>query len=128
MLKDIALELISIEKQRVSGELKPVRAAGLREAALIRGVMAVAESMGVKLKPLYAIDARGELSIASAKVDAYRDLAGPAFSAEFCDALNTYCKPRCGIFPTAVMEPVHSNWCRINHFDAERMVYAIAAR
>jgi hypothetical protein len=24
------------------------------------------------------------------------------------------------------MNPEHSNWCRINHFEAERLVYALA--
>lgn len=117
-LKDISESIKTIEEKRVSGELKPVPAGRTREALVCVGVFMLAENMGVILKPIPAFTSLGELEIASAD--------GTPFSKEFCDALNTHCKPRCGIFPTAVMEPVHSNWCRINHFDAERMVHAIA--
>lgn len=118
LVKEMSAALKEVERKHVSGELKPVPAGRSREALLTVAVSAVAHSMGVTLKPMYSITPLGELEIASEN--------GVVFSKEFCDALNTYCKPRCGIFPTAVMEPVYSNWCRINHFDAERMVHAIA--
>lgn len=117
-LKSLSESIKAVEAQRVSGEVKPVPAGRQREAFVCLGVFTLAESMGVTLKPIPCFTSFGELEIAS--VD------GKVFSKEFCDALNTHCKPRCGIFPTAVMEPEHSNWCRINHFDAERMIHAIA--
>jgi hypothetical protein len=41
--------------------------------------------------------------------------------------LNTHCRPRCGSIGTvAVMDPDHATWCRINHFEAEHLVYAVA--
>ena len=122
---EMAKELRAIEAARVSGELKPVQAGDKRETALIKGVVAVARYYGDTLQQIVGIDGRGELSIASKPVKAF-DLAGAPFSASFCEALNTHTRPRCGILPGAVMEPEHSNWCRVNHFDAERMVFAVA--
>lgn len=122
---EMAMELRAIEAARVSGELKPVQAGDKRETALINGVVAVARYYGDTLKQIVGIDGRGELSIASKPENPF-NLAGVPFSASFCEALNMHTRPRCGILPGAVMEPDHSNWCRINHFEAERMVLSIA--
>lgn len=122
---DMAKEIRRIEAARVSGELKPVQAGDKRETALCKGVVAVARYYGDVLKTIIGIDANGEFSIASKPVKPF-DLAGVPFSAAFCEALNTHTRPRCGVLPGAVMEPDHSNWCRINHFEAERMVLSIA--
>ena len=122
---EMAMELRAIESARVSGELKPVQAGDKRETALIKGVVAVARYYGDTLKQIVGIDGRGELSIASKPENPF-NLAGVPFSDSFCEALNTHTRPRCGVLPSAVMEPEHSNWCRVNHFDAERMMFAVA--
>jgi hypothetical protein len=119
LVKELSAAIKEIERKRVAGEVKPVPAGNARSFLLIKAVSEMASTMNVTLKPMHAITTFGELEIASVN--------GVVFSKEFCDALNTYCKPRCGIYPTAVMEPVHSNWCRINHFDAEKMIHAVAA-
>jgi hypothetical protein len=121
----IAERLREIESERVSGILKSVPAGTLREKALCDGVIAAAKYFDVTLKPIYGIDSNGELPIVSEGLHVW-DLVGKPFSKDFCNVLNTRTKPRCGMPGTvAVMDPDHSNWCRINHFEAERMVYAV---
>jgi hypothetical protein len=118
-------QLREIEASRLSGKLKPVQAGSLREKVLCDGIILVANYFGVMLKPIIAIDANGELPIVSQGLQAF-DLVGAPFSKDFCDTITKYTKPRCGMPGTvAVMNPEHSNWCRINHFDAERMLFGV---
>lgn len=122
----VAERLREIETQRLAGIVKPVQAGDMRGKALCDGVMTLALHLGVTLKPILSIGTLGELAIVSQGANPW-DVAGVPFSKDFCDALNTHAKPRCGIPGTvAVMDPDHANWCRINHFDAERMIYAVA--
>lgn len=126
-LMGLADTLQEIEADRLAGKLKPVQASNMREKALCEGILTVAKYFGVTLKPIVAIDSNGELAIVSQGLHV-TDLVGEPFSKEFCDVLNTYSKPRCGMPGTvAVMNPEHANWCRINHFDAERLIHAVAA-
>jgi hypothetical protein len=121
-----AERLREIEADRVAGKLKAVPAGRAREKELCDAVATVAKYCGVILKPINAIDSNGELPIVSQGVH-ISDLVGAPFSKEFCDVLTAHTKPRCGMPGTvAVMNPEHSNWCRINHFEAERLVYALA--
>jgi hypothetical protein len=122
----ISKRLRDIEQALTSGAMKPVKAGAAREKALCEGVMMVAKYFGVTLKPIFAIDANGEISITS-QPETHGRLSGAPFTEEFCDVLNTYCRPRCGTFGTvAAMDPNHATWCRINHFEAERMVHSVA--
>lgn len=118
-------EMIRIENAQKSGDLLPVHASDQRETALIKGVMAVARYFGVSLKPICAIDSRGELSLATVSENPMHR-AGDPFSDSFCDVLNRHAVTRCSVNQRAMMDPAHSNWCKINHFDAERMVHAVA--
>jgi hypothetical protein len=121
-----AERLREIEAERVSGKLKAVPAGMAREKELCEAVATVAKYCGVILKPIHAIDANGELPIVSQGVH-ISDLVGAPFSKEFCAALTAHTKPRQACrSAVAVMDPDHSNWCRINHFDCERLVYAVA--
>lgn len=47
------------------------------------------------------------------------------FGKRFADLLNQY-NPRTGLSPSATLLP-ESGWCRMNHFDAERVVLVAAA-
>jgi hypothetical protein len=97
-----------------AGKLTSVQHAAARQAALIKGVTALAHGMGVALDPVWQIDAQGEIRIAA------RD---GGFGTEFSTALNQHCEPRIGVFPGAIMSET-STWCYINHFDIERLVLA----
>jgi hypothetical protein len=117
--------LREIESARAAGLVKPVQAGSLREKALCEGVATLARYFDVTLKPINAIDSNGELPIVSQGVHV-TDLVGAPFSRDFCDVLNTVARPRCGMPGTeAVMDPDHSNWCRINHFEAEKMIHHV---
>jgi hypothetical protein len=119
--------LRAIEAARVDGSMKPVTAGDARSNALRIGFSAMARYFGVQLKPIHAIDGRGDLSIASATAKPW-DIAGVPFSRGFCDVLNAHCSPRCGMPGTvAVMDPDHANWCKVNHFAAENALYAVMA-
>ncbi len=122
----ISTRLREIDAARIANAVSPLEAGDIRSKALCEGVALVAKYFGVTLKPIHCIDSNGELMIASER--AYKgSISGAPFSKEFCDVLNAYAKPRCGMIGTvAIMEPEHSNWCRINHFNAEKMVLAIA--
>lgn len=125
-LLHISKLLRDIEQARVSGMMKPTHAGEARQNALCEGIVLVAKYFGVTLKPILGIDANGELSIIS-QPETHGHLVGAPFSEEFCDVLNTHCRPRCGTVGTvSVMDPDHATWCRINHFDAEHLVYAVA--
>jgi len=121
----LAERLRAIESARVNGLMKPVPAGREREKALCDAVVTLAKYFDVILKPITSIDANGELAIVSQGEKA-TDLVGKPFSRDFCDVLNTCTKPRCGAPGfVAVMNPEHANWCRINHLEAEKMVFAV---
>jgi hypothetical protein len=121
----VAERLREIEADRVAGRIKPIQAGDMRGKVLCEGVMTLALHLGVTLKAVNAIDANGELSIVSQGKNPW-DASGVPFSKEFCDVLTAHTKPRCGMPGTvAVMNPENSNWCRINHFDCERMILAV---
>jgi hypothetical protein len=122
----VAARLREIEAERVAGRIKPVPAGALREKVLCDGIMTLALAFGVTLKPIHAINSLGELSIASQGANPW-DAAGVPFSSELCEVLNKHGRPRCGMPGTvAVMDPAHANWCIVNHFRAEQMIYAVA--
>lgn len=114
---DVCAELAEIDAGWKAGTLTPVAHGNRREKALCAAIVLVAADFGVQLKPPSCIDARGEISVVT-ETGNY----GEAFSA----LLNTHCRPRTGILPTAIMKEWDS-WCRVNHFDVERLVRAYAA-
>ena len=111
------IELDDVHADARAGKLSPVDAGMARETALMKAVTLLAAGLDVILEPMYRIDGRGELRIMG------KD--GCKFGPEFSALLNKYCQPRCGVMPGATMD-ASSTWCYINHFDAERMVVAVA--
>lgn len=96
------------ETDRLSGKLKSVPAGRAREAALCEAVMQLAIDQGAVIEKIPCFTSRAELRIVG------------MYSAEFAAIVNGF-RPRCGIYPTAVMSE-GQQWCYMNHFDAERMV------
>lgn len=97
-------------------EISAVEHGNRREAALCNGIVALAAELGVTLKPPLRIDARGEISVVA---------ESGTFGVEFSELLNKHCHPRTGVAPTAIMRDWDS-WCRVNHFEVERLVQAYA--
>lgn len=110
-------ELSAINTEWKAGALTPVAHGNRREKALCDAVVAMAADFGVKLKHPICIDARGEISVVTEEGQ---------YGQAFAELLNQHCRPRTGILPTAIMKDWDS-WCRVNHFDAERLVTAYAA-
>ncbi|MEX3984199.1 hypothetical protein AB4Y45_35170 [Paraburkholderia sp. EG287A] len=112
-LKEAIFYLKKANEDFAAGKLTSMQHAAAREAALIKGVTALAASMGVTLDPMFRIDARGELHIAAKKGN---------FGPEFSDALNAHCRARLGVATVPMADT--STWCYINHFDIEKLVLA----
>lgn len=112
--------------QFAAGELLAVPYADAREDALARSLVALAEEHGVTLQQPLHIDVNGEYSIVAVPGNGSDQRLGCGrYGAEFAAILNQHGSPRCGVASGATLQP-ESGWCRMNHFDVERMVRAYA--
>ena len=107
-------------------ELSSVAFAHARESALAQALTSLADSLGVKLQQPLQIDSRGEFSIVAlnARAENPQFYGCGTFGPELA-ALLTQHKGRTGAFGPCTFE-AGSGWCRLNHFDAERLVTAHA--
>ena len=90
--------------------MTPVQTARARERRLSRGLQALAAKHGHKIRPPL-IDSNGEFMFV---VDGH-------YGQALTDRLNEI-PVRHGILPTQGHVLACNNWCRINHFDAERLL------
>lgn len=111
-LLDVASEQQS--RQRLSA----VQHASVREDLLACGLRHLAQDCGITLREPLAIDANGEFHII---VD------GATYGAEFCEVLNQV-PVRCGISAVKGHMIPENSWCRLNHFEAERLILIEAER
>ena len=123
--QEAAKALIEAKERFAAGEIKPVQYRDIREEALSRALNSMTSDLGVKLQQPLQVDSRGEFSIVAMPEDGSSPQlgAGP-FGEAFSDALNHH-NPRTGERPGAIMDG-ESGWCRLNHFDAEKMVLEYA--
>ncbi len=103
-----------------NGHTSSVAHAHTRQAALASALKFMAQSFGVILEPIHAIDARGEVRIVARDGDRDPRLGCGRFGDRYAAWLNK-ANPRTGIAPGATMDAL-SGWCYINHFEAEKMV------
>lgn len=103
-------------KEQCAG-LSPYAAGREREKLLALGLRLLGQQFSIKFKEPLQIDANGEFSLVCET-----DIVGmlPFYGVAFVALLNKH-NPRTGILPTKHMDPAN-NWCRINHFDVERML------
>lgn len=107
--------------------LKPVQFADARETALIEGLRALAAESGRELG-FTRIDARGEIAV---------NVVGPEgdgpgrpsgqYGEELAAWLSTVPR-RTGTAPYDGPVLPENGWCRINHFDVERLLKLVAER
>lgn len=97
-----------------AGRTSSVAHSTTREAAIRAAIQALARSFGIKKLQAARIDSRGDLEL-SLGVEAERKTFGARFS-----ALLNKAKPSgpCG----AIILLPESSHCRLNHFQAEKMV------
>lgn len=112
-----AVEALAIAQQ-AGGALQIGNA---REAALIDGLMAIAEAAGALLQRPVSIDAGGEISVFG-----IRDKFGfsTAYGADFAALISAI--PRRTGFSTKSPVLPENSWCYINHFDVEALIRLIA--
>lgn len=93
-----------------------------RATALAATITAMAAETGVTLQQPMGIDGNGEFSIVALHESGRPPSQGAgAYSEEFCAALNRH-RPRTGMVGAACTLLPENGWCRMNHFDAEKMV------
>lgn len=85
-----------------------------RENALCEALIYLAASHGCTLKPIHCIDSQGEL---------FLSVASEGFGEAFAEVLSSI-PTRTGVQGSQIEVLPENGWCRIHHFDAERIVTA----
>jgi hypothetical protein len=125
-LKEAADTLARLEQDFAAGRVSSLEHSRIRQDALGKALVAMAEDHGVTLQsPLY-LDSNGEFSITALHPNGGSPLQGCGpFGEEFAAALTRH-KARTGTNPGILC--ADNGWCRLNHFEAEKMVRAYAAQ
>jgi hypothetical protein len=97
--------------------LKPVQLGDAREKAIVNGLHALAAVFGKEIDYTF-IDANGELNF---NILGAAQGRGGEYGEDLA-ALLSQVPRRMGISPTTSPMLPQNNWCRINHFDAERLL------
>ena len=107
--------------------LSPLDAGRARETALVDGLVGLAEEFGKEIG-FTRIDADGEMAF---HIAARHGLTPDGERAEYGPGLAemlSMVPRRTGIHPTETQACPENAWCRINHFDAERLILMAAAK
>jgi hypothetical protein len=101
--------------------ISSVEHARQRELALGQAVFALGEMHGIAFQQPLHIDSRGEFALVVMPPDGRDPAQGTGqYGEAFVGILNGH-NPRTGAQPTRHMS-ADNGWCRINHFDLERLV------
>lgn len=105
-----------------AGTMTSVEHARAREKHIAQALREIASEHGVRLQEPVQIDSNGEFSVVAMPPDG-RDpnVHGCGRYGEAFAAVLTAHNARTGVRPGAILDP-QNGWCRINHFDAERLV------
>jgi hypothetical protein len=108
--------------------ITPLEHSRQREVALAMALDLIALEHGVNLQKPLQIDSNGEFSIVALLPDGQdpKIYGAALFCNGFNELLNAH-NPRCGVSPGATLLP-ENGWCRLNHFDAERLVVGYCDR
>lgn len=122
-IEQVIASLDVLEKARQNAEISGFAAGMEREKLLISGLNALAAACGVMLRNPMRIDANGEISIVAKRPDDTLDVNACAeYGAKFAAMLSPF-SPRTGTVAMSRVDP-RNGWCRMNHFDVERMLRA----
>lgn len=102
------------------GRLSPVAYRDVREPALSRALVALAEGLGVNLQQPLHVDSNGEFSIVALHPNGQSPRLGCGSYGEELAALLTLYRARTGIASGVLC--AENGWCRLNHMQAEKMV------
>lgn len=109
-----------IELKNLDKNLSPVEMGRQREDALVKGLHGLAERFGKKIDFTH-IDANGEMNF---NLSNPRMEAGVEYGQELA-AIISRVPRRTGHRPTDFPMLPENNWCRINHFDVERLLLSL---
>jgi hypothetical protein len=103
----------------------PLETSRMRESMLATGLRILGAKHGLLFREPLQIDSNGEFSLVAAGADdgpypSWGSQPCGTYGASFVALLNKH-NPRTGMLPTKYMDP-SNGWCRINHFDVERML------
>lgn len=119
---DAAKELITTQKDFAEGKISSFEHSRKREAALAKGLTAIALNYGVVLQQPLQIDSNGEFSIVAVKEGQDPRYGCGQFGEKFAAALGK--NWRSGINTADFNMLPENGWCRLNHFEAEKIVLA----
>lgn len=102
--------------------MSPVEVGREREAALVEGLVELARMHGREISLTY-IDSNGEMAFNIAGTEHGR---GDAYGEELAEVLSLV-RRRTGIATTDAPVLPENSWCRINHFEVERMLKIVGA-
>jgi len=115
--------LSKIGQELESGKISSFEYAHARETSLVSALVSMAALMGVTLQQPMQIDGNGEFSVVAMRPDGKNPnyYGCGEFGEAFLGCLNT-ASPRTGVLPGTLC--ASTGWCRVNHFEAEKMVKA----
>lgn len=120
-LQQAISNLVQANADFSNNKLSSVEFSNVRQTALAEGLRALATKHGITLQEPLHIDSNGEFSIVAESDNPSDRRCG--FTAHYGEAfaalLNKH-RPRTGIAPGSVC--AENGWCRMNHFDVERLV------
>lgn len=123
-INQAAADLVATANAFHNRAMTSVEHSRAREAAIQRGLTAVAQRHGVLLAGPRYIDSNGDFSLAALKApNGNPQIQGCApFGESFVELLNQH-RPRTGVVGPATLS-AENGWCKLNHFDAEALVLA----
>lgn len=108
------------KSQLAAGTLGPVDYGFARERNIAMALRAMAAAQGITLVEPVQVDSNGEYSVIAAHPEGHVLTHGCGkFGEAFARALTEH-KARTGVVATAISPD--NGWCRLNHFEAEKMV------
>lgn len=111
---------------KAQGAGSPLQISRARGAALIQGLMDLAHASGAEISRPAGIDSNGEIAVNG--VGIYPSAGSPCkpYGETFARVISLVPR-RMGMFPTSTPTPPENAWCKIDHFDMERLLKMVAA-
>lgn len=122
--REVFSALTKANQEFASGELSSLDHSRAREACLSAALDEIAEDCGIKLQGPLQINSRGEFSLVALDPSGRDPLLGAGqYGEAFANILSRY-SWRCGTeaVPAGTKILPENGWCRLNHFEAEKMV------
>lgn len=126
-LEKASVDLKNINESFKEGSMTSVAYSLMRSRALLDALRGVVFMHGVELEEPLQIDSNGEVSLIAKNPNGPASIYGSGhFGKDLADLITEY-RPRTGQAYGANLSP-ENGWCKMNHFDVERMVVDFSER